>query len=189
MPAASVGRGRRCAYQSCARCMSRKSNSRVRYRTRQRPKPLPERSDAPPVQESCPTAVLASPRVYQRSAARTSAVLEEIERLGPNGFSKDVVVRRFLDRAGKSNLYRWLDEVIASGRPGQHLARVVKEAAAKRAETSPDPARAAAEEVATKLPVVVSPGEIAGTGTVNVINKLQECIKTAEDAHASLPDA
>jgi hypothetical protein len=44
-----------------------------------------------------------------------AAVLVEIEHTGPQGFSKDPIVRRFLDRgASKPTIYRWIDATLAA---------------------------------------------------------------------------
>jgi hypothetical protein len=54
------------------------------------------------------------------------AVIAEVGRVGPGGFSKDAIVKRFADRsAGRTTLYRWVDACLASGEPGQRLAKQV----------------------------------------------------------------
>jgi len=76
-----------------------------------------------------------------------AAVLAEMERAGPDAFRKVAVVNRFMGQgASRATLYRWVDAPLASGRVGQHLTRKVKEAAAKRARRSPEPAREVAAE-------------------------------------------
>ncbi|TCI00177.1 hypothetical protein EJV46_05870 [Roseococcus sp. SYP-B2431] len=126
------------------------------------------------------------PDSLERAAFRAevvAAVLTEIELVGAKALSKNAVAKRFEGRgASPSTVYRWVDAVVKSGRAGQHLARKVKDAVAERAARSPDPAAEAARDAATKLPVVVTPDDIAGGGgTVNVIGRLQDCIKAAED--------
>lgn len=121
-----------------------------------------------------------------------AAVLAEIERIGPDGFAKDGVVKRFVGRGtGRSTIYRWVDVILASGKPGQHIAKAVERAAAARAATTPDPAVAAAGEVIERLPAVVRLDEMVRTeGTVPAIERLQKCIQIAEKviSHAETPE-
>jgi hypothetical protein len=47
------------------------------------------------------------------------AVLEAVERVGPGGLSKSDIVKPFLARGtARSALFRWVDAVLASGKPG-----------------------------------------------------------------------
>ena len=86
-----------------------------------------------------------------------TAALAELERAGPNGLRRAALVRRFSGRgAGRSTLFRWIDELINSGRAGEHLARRVKVAAANRAYRSPDSAADAARDAARALPAMVT---------------------------------
>ncbi len=48
-----------------------------------------------------------------------AAVLAQIERLGPNGFSRAPIIKQFQGRAPTPTLYRWVDRIVKSGRPGQ----------------------------------------------------------------------
>jgi hypothetical protein len=103
--------------------------------------------------------------------------LEEMARVGPDQFSQDVVVSRFLDRGpSRSTLFRWVGDVLKSGKPGQHLARKVKAAAAERAARSPDPAADAAREMRESLPAPVSVDAMAGSPAIRVIEELQAAI-------------
>lgn len=111
--------------------------------------------------------------------------MTEVERIGPDGFARDTVVKQFLGRgAGRSTLYRWVAELLASGRPGQRLASKVREAAAERAARTPDPAAEVAAEVAAKLPAPVRVDEVVGTGPIPVIDHLRKCTKAADDVIA-----
>ena len=112
-----------------------------------------------------------------------AAVLEEFERVGLDRFRPAVLVRRFMERgAGRSTLFRWIDELIDSGRAGQHLAQMVRAAAAERAARVPDPA--------VSVTAVVRPEEVAGgDGTIAVIQKLQACIRVAESVMQHSQDA
>jgi hypothetical protein len=87
-----------------------------------------------------------------------TVVMEGVERIGPHGFRKDVIVKRFLDRGASNNkptLYRWIDATLASGKPGRRVAEMVKEAVAARAARTPEPAADAAAEVVEQLPAVM----------------------------------
>ena len=108
-----------------------------------------------------------------------AAVLADITNLGPDQFSKADVVRRFMDRgASRATLFNWVNAVLASGKPGQHVARIVKEAAEARAARTPEPAKEVAGEIATMLPVRVSMDEVVkgGGGTLKVIDKLNSIV-------------
>lgn len=114
-----------------------------------------------------------------------AAVLAELERVGPEAFNKAALVARFEGRgASRATLYRWVDGPLKSGAAGQHLARKVKAAANQRAARTDDPAADAAREAVAKLPVPVRVDDIASSGTLPVIEKLNECIRTAEQVMA-----
>ena len=109
-----------------------------------------------------------------------AAMLEAVERIGTR-FQRDAIVARFLKRgASRATLYRWIAGVLASGRPGQHLASKMHEAAVERSARVADPAADAAREAIAKLPAVVRVEDIASTGTIPVIERLNECIRAAD---------
>lgn len=106
------------------------------------------------------------------------AVLAEVVRAGAD-FQRSAVVSRFMGRgAGKSTLFRWIQEIIDSGIPGQHVARLVKEAAAERAARSEDPSADVATAIGARLPIRVTPGEIAGA--VQIVATLREIVADFE---------
>jgi hypothetical protein len=97
--------------------------------------------------------------------------------VGPRGFTKDDVVRRFLGKGtSRSTLYTWVDKALASGKPGQALAQAVKAAADDRATRTPDPVAQVVGEVAGHMPVAVRPDQMIGMPTVNLIGKLGEIV-------------
>ena len=111
-----------------------------------------------------------------------AAVIEEVQRIGPE-IDKAALVKRFAGRgAGRSALYLWVDRILASGKPGQAVARQVKAAAAARAARSLDPAADAAAEVARVLPARVAVDDVAGTGTggVRLLDRLARVVADAE---------
>jgi hypothetical protein len=112
-----------------------------------------------------------------------TAVLEAIEKMGPAGLNKLAIAKPFMARGGKqSTLYRWIDAILESGKPGQHVARKVKEAAEERAARVPDPVAEVVEEVAVHLPTIV-PIEVVGGGggkTVNVLERLNRVMSDIE---------
>jgi hypothetical protein len=102
------------------------------------------------------------------------AVLAEVVRAGA-AFQRSAVVSRFLGRgAGKSTLFRWVQEFIESGAPGQHVSRLITLAAAERVAHSEHPGTDLAAAVSAKLPIRVSRAEMAGA--VHVVDKLCEII-------------
>ncbi len=109
-----------------------------------------------------------------------AAALANIERAGPGGIDKAGLVRRFSGRgAGRSTLFRWIQELERTGRAGQHLAHRVKEAAAERA-AAPAPPIAIRQAVQPNLPVLPTLDDIAGAGgTIAVIDQLRECTEAA----------
>jgi hypothetical protein len=111
-----------------------------------------------------------------------TAVLEAVEKMGPDGLNKLAIAKPFMARGGKqSTLYRWIDAVLESGKPGQHVARKIKEAVEERAARVPDPVAEVAAEVAVRLPAIV-PIEVVGGGgkTVNVLERLQRVMADIE---------
>jgi hypothetical protein len=121
-----------------------------------------------------------------------AALLAELERVGPDRLNRADVLRRFEGRgADRSTLFRWAAALLASGRAGQHLARKVRAATAERAVRVPAaPAADAAREAVERLPVAVRPEDIAGgPGPIAVIERLQTCIRAAEQVMAHARDA
>lgn len=118
------------------------------------------------------------------------AVLKEMARTGADKFQGDAVVKAFSGRVARTTAYRWLRETIASGKPGQAITRKVKRAAAARAKRTPDPAAAAAAEIVERLPVRASPSELLGNKTIPVLDKLRQCMATADElmAYARTPE-
>ena len=94
----------------------------------------------------------------------SDAVLVEVEQIGVDGINAAGIVARFVGRGvSERQLYRWINQIIGSGQPGQHLAKRVKAAAAERSARVPDPAEAAAAvaaEARELLPARVSPDDI-----------------------------
>jgi hypothetical protein len=121
-----------------------------------------------------------------------AALLAELERVGPAALSKAVLVRRFDGRgASRATLYRWLDDLLQSGKAGQHLAGKIKQAAQERAGSTVDPAADAARETAMKLPPVIGLDDVAPIGgTIAFIAKLHAAIAAAEQVmcHARTED-
>jgi hypothetical protein len=120
-----------------------------------------------------------------------AAVLASVERFGTEGWPRDSIIKKFTDRGvSRSTAYRWVGGVLASGRPGQHMAAVVRAAVSARAAREADPARAAAVEAGAKLPRVVTVDDIAATGVLNVVQQLNSCVAVAHEliAHARTID-
>lgn len=107
-----------------------------------------------------------------------AAVLAAVERVGPDGLSKSAIVKPFLDRGVvRSTLFRWVDAVLASGKPGQVITKQVKAAAAARAARTPDPVGEVVEEVRALMPVVPRIEHAIGEGTtINALGKLHGII-------------
>ncbi len=111
-----------------------------------------------------------------------AAALAELERVGPEAFRADAVVRVFLGRgADRATIYRWLQRLKESGRMGAHLAERVRAEAAEAAARSAEPSRQIAERCVALLPKPVRPDDFAATGGVlNFMRILGRCISTAE---------
>lgn len=107
-----------------------------------------------------------------------AATLAAVAHAGSLDVDQAAIVRPFLDRgAGRSTIYRWVGNILKDGRAGQHLARVVREAAERREATKQPPAAA---EVAKSLPAVVGPQQIASEGAIAIIDRLNSCLATAD---------
>jgi hypothetical protein len=119
-----------------------------------------------------------------------AAVLAEVGRVGPAAFNRTSIVREFLrEGAKRTTMFRWIDQILASGSPDQHLAQVVKTAAAKRIAADAG-GLSMAGEVRTKLPAVVKVEHIVTAGVVPVIDRLNTCITAADQlmSHARNDD-
>jgi hypothetical protein len=116
-----------------------------------------------------------------------AAVLAEVSRVGVAAFNRATVVRPFLVEGGKqATLYRWIDQILASGSPDEHLAKVIEGAAADRIAKESVPGAGMAAEVRTRLPATVKIEHIATVGVVPVIDRLNTCLAASEQlmAHA-----
>jgi hypothetical protein len=130
-----------------------------------------------------------TPEAAALRAELEAAVIAAAERIGVGGLAKAEVVKPFVNRGVHlATLYRWFDAIMASGKPGQRLAKRVKRAAGRRvAKSADDPAAAAAEvraELAEALPTVVKVDEVlggaAGGRVVGVIERLQAVMTDIE---------
>ena len=132
-----------------------------------------------------------------------NAIMAEVEQLGADGINAAGIVARFVGRGvSERQLYRWINQIISSGQPGQRLAKRVRAAAAERSARVPDPAEAAAEvaaEARELMPARVSPDDIVaaaapadapGRPKIRVIEMLAEVIADAQlvVAHAKHAD-
>ena len=102
------------------------------------------------------------------------ALNEAMGRLGPKGLDKFGVAQPFLARGlSKSTCYRWIREILATGRPAAKIEAKVIEAARARAERAPDPAKDAAEAVMALIPPAATLGDLTGgKGTIAVIERI-----------------
>jgi hypothetical protein len=123
------------------------------------------------------------------------ALLAEVARVGLEHFTPDAVIKRFLGCGGKrTSLYRWQRELMATDRPREHLDRVTAQAVAIRAAVDPEPAAGAAGAAADGAKAVIIAQHVVrgtgGAGAMALLEKLHDCIKTAEDvlAHAKTPE-
>lgn len=114
-----------------------------------------------------------------------AAILAEFARVGPEEFDKSVIWRKFADRkASRPTIYRWMGEMIASGRAGQHLAGKLRQATTER-QAAPDPAAAAGRAAGAHLPLVVRPQDVAGgQSSIEFIGLLVACITSAQQVMA-----
>jgi hypothetical protein len=110
-----------------------------------------------------------------------AAILTEVEALGVKRFSKASVVRPFLDRCSQATLYRWTNEILAAGKPGQHAIRRAREAADARALVSLDPVTEVLEAVKDRLPAVIRIEDVGAGGTTRgVIARLEHVMSDVE---------
>lgn len=90
-------------------------------------------------------------------AEMEAAVMSEVERVGPSGFVKDVVVRPFLGRGVHvATLYRWVDSCLISGRPAAAATAAIKAKVNAIIAKAPDPAEAATGEVLARIPTAIT---------------------------------
>jgi hypothetical protein len=110
-----------------------------------------------------------------------AAILVEVERMGAERFSRASIVRPFLGRCSQATLYRWVAEILAAGKPGQHAVRKAKEAAAARAVSTADPVSEVVEAVRIRLPDVIRVEHLGAGGTTSgVVTRLEQVIAGVE---------
>jgi hypothetical protein len=120
-----------------------------------------------------------------------AAVLAEVGRVGLEAFNRTSIVNQFLaEGAKRTTLFRWIELILASGSPDQHLAKVIESAAAERIASEPAAGVGVAAAVRTKLPAVVKVEHIVTAGVVPVIERLNTCLTAADQlmAHARNED-
>jgi hypothetical protein len=90
-------------------------------------------------------------------------------------------MKRFKDRGvSEATLYRWIDATIASGKPGQAVARKVQEAATARAARTDDPVADVVADVKDRLPVIVRVDDLGSGNAVNVLDRLARVMGDVE---------
>jgi hypothetical protein len=90
-------------------------------------------------------------------------VVADIIRVGPVKFTPADIVGRFAGRGpNRSTLFRWIRQIVDSGRPGQALVHKVKEAAAARAAHQSVLGTEMTADIAAKLPKRATLDDVAG---------------------------
>ncbi len=127
-----------------------------------------------------------------------AAVDAALEALPINAkLDRKALIQLFGERGvAKPTLYRWIDEHLRTGSPGQRLGAKVRAAARKRAEKRlPKKAfrgtlkHAEIDRVAEHLPKLTTMDEIAGSGPIGVISHLNDVIATAKQVMVYARDA
>jgi hypothetical protein len=117
-------------------------------------------------------------------AQMVTAVLEAVERVGPDGIDKAALVAKFTTQGiSRTTAYRWLAEIMESGQPLAHLHARVAEATAARAASAATPAADAAREGTGLIPRPPSVmAAIAGGrhGDLSFMSLLEACIGDAQ---------
>lgn len=121
-----------------------------------------------------------------------AAIDEAFQTLGPKGFDKAAIVNRFLTRGvSRATLYRWVDQHLATAKPGAKLARKVRESAKAAIRTSkagvrdkPAAVAEVAERALARAPTVEVSAMLPGGGTVDLLGKLRTCMEAAEQVMA-----
>jgi hypothetical protein len=120
-----------------------------------------------------------------------AAVLDEVARVGLESFNRASLIKALVIEGGKQvTLYRWIDQILSSGSPDQHLARVIETAAADRIAQNPEPGRSISAAIRTKLPATPKVEHIATAGVMPVIERLNICLTAADQlmTHARTDD-
>ena len=129
-------------------------------------------------------------------AAVEAAVLTEVEKVGPSGLKRDIIVRQFEGGAAdRATLYRWISAVLASGQPGMVVAKAVRavsaERASKRAGThateapisplTPEAIEEIGVAVLEAAPRPIGAVDVTGAGSaIALVGHLQERIELAQ---------
>jgi hypothetical protein len=114
-----------------------------------------------------------------------AAVCQAMVSMGPAGFDKANLARPFMARGmARSTIYRWIREILATGRPGAAIEAEIVEAAKERAEAARHPAKSAAKATATAMEIVglIPPtatlGDLTGDdGTIAVVARIAAILR------------
>ncbi len=120
-----------------------------------------------------------------------TALLSELEQVGPDALNRARVLRRFEGRGTcRASLFRWAQDLFDSGRAAAAIEQVVRRAGEEEALRSEDPAADAGRAITAMLPRPVTPDDIIGRGALDAIAYIRQCIQTALDVaeHARGPD-
>jgi len=115
-----------------------------------------------------------------------AAVIEEAERVGPTGIDRKAVVDPFLDRGvSQATLYRWVAACLNTGDPTRRALAKIREARAAKPAREPIPV----EDIEAALPhaeaaLEAVTGAPKGNATIAIIDKLEECLRAAEQVMA-----
>ena len=125
----------------------------------------------------------ATPAGEQRAKLHSEVVqaaVDEFARVGGVNFQAAAVAARFADRGvHRATLFRWVAAAVASGHLGQAVGRQIAQSAERRAAAGQDPAEAAAELIAERMPEVTTLDDIGSARGAGVLDHLNECIRVA----------
>lgn len=116
---------------------------------------------------------------------------QELAQGGPDSIDRPGLVRELAGRGvGRATAYRWVAEAIEADAERRGQADALAAAVAARAARTEHPAADAAQEIVTRLPKVVRLEDVAGAGTIQVIERLNVCLSIADKlmAHAQTED-
>lgn len=108
------------------------------------------------------------------------AAADEFSRVGGVAFQVGTIAAQFANRGvHQATIYRWVAGARASGKLGQAIGADIKRSAERRAAAGQDPAEAAADLIAERLPELTTLDDIGSARGAGVLDQLHECVRAA----------
>lgn len=123
---------------------------------------------------------MATSRAEREQACKD--ITRVLSRLGPRDDLRRMKEKKYPD-VPRRTWQRWIEKVESSGAPAIMAARRMKRKAAQRAG-QPEPEESMVETVTERLPPVIRPEDVAGTGLIPAMDIIQKCLEDARQVQS-----